>query len=83
MEEQIMNENNVNVKEIEKDVLLLLQEQQSLQKEIETLNENIKRKDEIISGFYEIIMNTKDIELIKQAELVMAKANFGNKIKGV
>lgn len=75
-----MNENNI---EINEKVLAMIQEQQNLQKEIDTLNENIQRKDEIIIGLYEIITNTKDIELIKQTEVIMLKANFGDKIKGV
>jgi hypothetical protein len=62
---------------------LLIQETNALLKEIKTLNENIDRKDNIIAGLYEIIVNTKDIELMKQLQTVTLEANFGDKVKGV
>lgn len=68
---------------MKKNIILMIQEQKALQNEIDTLNKNIQRKDEIVTGFYEIIMNTKNIELSKQAELIILKANFGDKTKGV
>jgi hypothetical protein len=60
---------------------LLIQETNALLKEIKTLNENIDRKDNIIAGLYEIIVSTKDIELMKRLQTVMLDANFGDKVK--
>jgi hypothetical protein len=50
---------------------------------MDILNENIERKDEIICGLSEIIMNTDNEEFIKLMESVMIKANFGDKVKVV
>ena len=47
--------------------------------EIDTLNENIERKNNIIAGLYEIIVGTNDIDLIANAGIVMQKANFESK----
>jgi hypothetical protein len=44
--------------------------------EIDILNENIERKNNIIAGLYEIIVSTNDINLIAKAGIVMQKANF-------
>jgi hypothetical protein len=62
-------------KDVLKRIDLMAQEQLSMQKEIDTLNKNIERKDEILFGLSEIIINTENIELIKKMEIVMAKAN--------
>jgi hypothetical protein len=72
-----MNEN-----ELYNRINLLSDEALSLKKENDTLNDNIVRKDNIIAGLYAIILNTKDIALIKQVEEVMINTNFDNKIVG-
>jgi hypothetical protein len=65
-------------KELLKKIDLMINEEISLRKEIDILNENIERKDEIICGLSEIIMNTDNEEFIKLMESVMIKANFGS-----
>jgi hypothetical protein len=78
-----MEELNMDEKELLKRIDLMINEEISLRKEIDILNENIERKDEIICGLSEIIMNTDNEEFIKLMETVMVKANFGDKVKGV
>jgi hypothetical protein len=67
-------------KELLKRIDLMINEEIALRKEINILNENIERKDEIICGLSEIIMNTDNEEFIKLMESVMIKANFGDKV---
>jgi hypothetical protein len=54
---------------------LMVQEELSLQKEIDTLNKNIDRKNEIIFYLIELIIDTENEELIKKMQTLMAKAN--------
>lgn len=53
----------------------------AMQKEIDTLNENIKRKDEVIADLYEIIFSTKDMDLMRKTKDIVVKANFGDMFK--
>jgi hypothetical protein len=68
----------MDVKELLKRIDLMINEETALRKVIDILNENIERKDEIICGLSEIIMNTDNEEFIKLMESVMIKANFGS-----
>jgi hypothetical protein len=69
----------MNEKELYDRINLLSEEALTLKKEIDTLNENVARKDNVLLGLYSIIVDTKDVTLVKQAEEVMLNANFDKK----
>jgi hypothetical protein len=69
----------MNEKELYDRINLLSEEALTLKKEIDTLNENVARKDNVLLGLYSIIVDTKDVTLVKQAEEVMLNANFDMK----
>jgi predicted RNase H-like nuclease (RuvC/YqgF family) len=56
----------------------MIDELKALENEIETLNKNIERKNNIIAGLYSIIVSTNHINLIAEAGKIMQEANFEN-----
>lgn len=55
-------------------ISLMIQEELSLSKEIDTLNKDNQRKARVILGLYNVIVKTGDINLIAEAGIAMKEA---------